>query len=382
MQRAGSAVSGHARLAIAMAKKEAVWSETFIAAHLERLKELRLVLTDGRPPRLADGLPILVPASLGDRLSSLVQRRLLGTPAEALLLKRTAAALRRAGAQVLLCEYGNMGEAMVEASELSGVPLVAHFHGYDAHVHEAVAASGGYRRLFTHAAALVVVSTTMEDRLIDLGAPREKVKRIPYGIDIERFSAGDPAAAPPHFLAIGRFVDKKAPQLTLLAFSKLAAQRPAARLTMVGQGDLWETCRQMVSALGLEGRVELPGVLPPERIAELLRGSRAFVQHSVTTAIGDMEGTPLAVLEAMASGVPVVATAHAGIADAVQHGVSGLLCAERDADAMAGHLLRLADDPEAAGAMGRAGRAFVEEHHRIEDQIAKLQALLDGVVAR
>ena len=100
----------------------------------------------------------------------------------------------------------------------------------------------------------------------------------------------------------------------------------------------------------------LCGVRTPEEVAGLMRSSRAFVQHSVVTANGDSEGTPLAVLEAMASGLPVVATRHAGIADVVAHGERGLLSAEGDVETMAAHLLRLVDEVE--GLQAASGYAF------------------------
>ena len=94
-----------------------------------------------------------------------------------------------------------------------------------------------------------------------------------------------------------------------------------------------------------------------------------------------MEGTPLAVLEAMATGLPVVSTYHAGIPDVVAHGERGLLSAEYDIDAMADHLVQLIDHPEQAASMGQAGRAYVLAHHRVEDRIGVLQSLLEQVAA-
>ena len=151
---------------------------------------------------------------------------------------------------------------------------------------------------------------------------------------------------------------------------------------MAGNGPLWESTRQLVSALGLEGVVHLPGVLSPDQVAAHMAASRAFVQHSVVTVDNDHEGTPLSVLEAMACGLPVVSTRHAGIPDVVEEGVSGLLCAERDLGTMAGSMLRLAGDPALALHMGQAGRARVEGAHRVEDRIASLADILRSVCRR
>lgn len=362
------------RIALASPAENA-WSETFIAAHIERLNKVELLLSGGVPPRNASlGGPLVRSAGPGKLYDRLVGRRFGGAPG--LARHRLVDRLRSFKPDVMLAEYGNMGAEIAGSCERAGVPLVVHFHGFDAHRPDYIQRYGGYRDLFRYASALVVVSRAMEAQLLAIGAPREKVIYNCYGIDVDRFTPGRPDLAPPHFLAVGRFAEKKAPQLTITAFSQVVALRPEARLTMVGQGKLWEHCQQLVSELGLVGSVDLCGVKKPDEIARLMHGSRAFVQHSVVTADNDHEGTPLAVLEAMASAVPVVATRHAGIADVVVDGERGLLCAEHDVEAMARHMVALIDDPEQALRMGLAGRAYVEVAHRVEVQVAHLQRIL------
>ncbi len=368
------------RVAIATPSRN-MWSETFIAAHLERLKEVVLVLSEGSLPYAANGVALLTPGGISGRLRNLVDLRLLKKDNAQVVRERITEELKRLRVDVLLAEYGPTGEELIESAQAAGVPLVAHFHGYDAHRHDALEHAGNYVRLFREAAAIVVVSRLMEQQLLRLGAPRERLHYLCYGIDVERFTPGTPGNNPPHFVGVGRFTGKKAPQLTLLAFHQAWLQRPDARLTMVGSGELWEGVRQMITALGMEHAVDLPGVLSPEQIAERLRGARAFVQHSLTSGTGDMEGTPLAVLEAMAAGLPVVSTVHAGIPDVVAHGERGLLSAEYDTAAMAAHLVQLIDHPELAASMGNKGRAYVEAHHRVEDRVGALQVLLEQVAA-
>jgi glycosyltransferase involved in cell wall biosynthesis len=353
------------------------WSETFIAAHIERLEDVVLVLTGGAPPRVVAGDGPLLREGFVGRLLDGLESRMRGGLMVDLVRHRIGRRLRRDHIAVVLAEYGTSGAEVLDPVKALGLPLVVHFHGFDAHRPKYTERYGGYRALFAYASAIVAVSRAMEQALLELGAPREKVLYNPYGIDVERFPAGDPAAAPPRFAAIGRFTAKKAPQLTLQAFRKVLDQRPQARLTMAGQGKLWEECRVLIRDLGMEHAVELPGIVTPERVSELMRGSRAFVQHSITTPEGDKEGTPLAVLEAMACALPVVATRHTGIADTVAHGERGLLCEEHDVEAMAAHMVALVDDPTAAAAMGRAGRAYVEREHRVEHRVGVLQRILE-----
>ena len=365
------------RIAIISPNRNA-WSETFIQAHIERLPNVVLVLTDGHlPTRDADGVPLV-----SDDVLARSKRRVGGVSREDALRRRIVNMLRRHRAQVVLAEYGPTGAAMLPLCREAGIPLVVHFHGIDAFHTDLLARHDRYRELFAGAALLVAVSREMERQLLDLGAPREKVVYNTYGIDLDRFVPADAGAAPKVFTAIGRFVDKKAPHLTVLAFHRALQQDPGMRLQLIGDGPLREAVVQLVRALGIGHAVELPGVLPPEEVSARLKGSRAFVQHSVVTSANDHEGTPLAVLEAMACGLPVVATRHAGIPDVVEEGVSGLLSAEGDLEAMAQHLLRLSGDPAEAARMGRAGRARVERDHRVQDRIATLHGLLVGATGR
>ena len=126
----------------------------------------------------------------------------------------------------------------------------------------------------------------------------------------------------------------------------------------------------------LHGDQEVTSQDLTDLVAALMRGARAFVQHSVRALNGDSEGTPLAVLEAMATGIPVVATRHTGIADVVEHGAHGLLCDELDVGTMAAHMELLANDGELAARMGRSGRASMEQHHGVKDSVGRLQAIL------
>jgi colanic acid/amylovoran biosynthesis glycosyltransferase len=354
--------------------------ETFVRAHRERLQKVGLVLYDGiKPTRYNEGGTIMHGSGRGkvrDALTGMIRGRSLQQEHD----HRITALLKRHKVQVVLAEYGYTGMELMAACRMAAVPLVAHFFGKDAHSTAYLERYGNYRQLFSQAGALVVVSSTMRDQLKVLGAPPEKIVHIACGVDVEKFHVGDPAAAPPHFIAVGRFVEKKAPHLTLMAFAEVLRTHPEARLTMVGDGRLWEACAQLVSALRLSDRVDLCGVRSPEEIVALKHRSRAFVQHSVTTLDGDSEGTPVAIQEAMSAGLPVIATRHAGIQDVIEDGRSGLLCDPFDIGTMAAHMRSCIDDPGAAKAIGLAARARALSDFPVERQIARLQDVLHRVV--
>jgi colanic acid/amylovoran biosynthesis glycosyltransferase len=290
--------------------------------------------------------------------------------------------LRREAIDVVLAEFGPTGVEVLSCCHDAGVPLVVHFHGFDAHSIPVLEEyREGYRQLFVAAAAVIAVSRTMAGQLLALGVPNEKLFINSCGVDVDAFNGASPALAKPIFLAVGRFVDKKAPHLTLLAFAKVAAACPEARLTMVGEGPLLDCCKQLVAALGITESVEFTGAVSHDRVQALMAGARAFVQHSVRTTYGDSEGTPVAVLEASATGLPVISTKHAGIQDAILHRRTGFLVAELDVDSMADYMLRLASDSALAAAMGTAGRQFVSENYSAEKSIGQLYGILQKAVA-
>jgi glycosyltransferase involved in cell wall biosynthesis len=369
------------------APNQSTYSETFIQAHRERLPATVHYLYGGSFPgyvypeqRLDSSL-----SKLQKALSVICANTRIGIwlhlPPQffrALALRRF---LRRHRVQVVLAEYGPTGAAIMGVCAQAGIPLVVHFHGFDASATETLKTyETRYRHLFREAAAVIAVSREMEAQLLRLGAVRETLYYNPYGVDPELFAQANPAANPPTFLAVGRFVDKKAPQLTLLAFKQVLEACPDARLVMIGDGPLWDCCVQLAHVWNMTEHVAFLGVCSHHEIATSMQAARAFVQHSIRPTTGDSEGTPVAVLEAGMSGLPVVSTRHAGISDVVLHEETGLLVRERDVDAMARAMLRLAHDDELVARMGARAREHIRTHYTMEQHIARLWDILAGVI--
>ena len=369
------------RVCIVSPNKQA-YSETFIKAHIDRLDEVVSVLYGGHlPTHIMGNDQALLDPSAGSRIKRAVASKLAGRSIEELQREAIAAHLRDQKIELVLAEYGPTGVELMQVCASLKIPLVTHFHGIDAyHVDILKKYERGYQELFNSHSELIAVSKHMEQKLLDLGAPRSSVHYNVYGVDIERFSKGDPGNSGLEFLSIGRFTDKKAPFLTILAFAEILKEFPDAKLTMVGDGALWDPCKKLVIGLGLENAIDLPGVVGPDMVAAKLGSARAFVQHSLTPANNDHEGTPLAVIEASASGVPVISTTHAGIPDVVEHEVTGLLSAENDLGAMVANLKRLAKDKNLAGEMGEAGRQKAVAEFNVNKSIAGLQEILENAL--
>lgn len=351
-------------------------SETFIRGHVERLPA-NTVLVHGWPPSIGDSAVLASAARIGYK----VRRRLFGDGVENETTAAYIEAFRRTHADAVLAEYGPTGVATMTACRRLNIPLIVHFHGYDASVREVLEEHADtYPLLFQEASAVVVVSRAMERKLISLGAPPEKVHYNPCGINCDDFRGADPSVAPPMFLAVGRFVEKKAPQLTLRAFASVHRSVPEARLVMIGDGPLLEVCRELACELKIEAAVTFFGAQVREVVQREMRKARCFVQHSMEAANGDCEGTPVGILEAGASGLPVVSTRHAGIADVIVEGQTGFLVDEGDVDGMAENMLRLVRDPELASRLGQAARQRVKNHFSEARSDSRLWRIMESCI--
>jgi colanic acid/amylovoran biosynthesis glycosyltransferase len=349
-------------------------SETFLQAQAERLPAA-VTVWSGLRPRAAGQA-----STLGERLRRHAWRAARWFGGHSLdweVTQTFSHELRRRRYDLVLAQYGPTGVRVMDACRAAGTPLVVHFHGYDAS-HRATLQqyTAAYPLLFRQAGAVVAVSRAMRQQLIELGAPADKVHLCPYGVDPHRIGAAQPAAAPPVFLAVGRLIPKKAPLATIEAFAAVRRQHPEAQLRMVGDGQLLPQCRQLVADLQLGGAVCLLGAQPHAVVLREMASARAFVQHSVVSPDGDSEGTPVAILEASASGLPVVSTRHAGIPDVVAEGRTGLLVAEHDVAGMAAHMRMLLENPARAVLLGSAGRAHVLAHYTLDQSIARLWSVL------
>ena len=358
-----------------------VVSETFIRAHAERLPaNITVVHGVSRGPVWLGDKPVLSQSPLyraARTLRSVLARWPRNWHTTAALL----AVFRRTQPRAVLAEYGTAGVHALEACRLAHVPLIVHFHGYDASKKSTLNKHRKtYRRLFQQAAAAVAVSRAMRQKLISLGAEPEKVHYCPYGVEFRQFQGAQPSTNPPVFLAVGRFVEKKSPDLTLRAFAETFRARPESRLRMIGDGPLLGPCRDLAESLGIGAAVTFLGSQPHQAVEQEMRMARAFVQHSVEAADGDCEGTPVAILEASASGLPVIATRHAGIPDVVLDGETGLLVDEHDVAEMALLMQKMVDDLQLAARLGQAARMRVERHFSMQESIDRLWAIIQAAV--
>jgi colanic acid/amylovoran biosynthesis glycosyltransferase len=287
--------------------------------------------------------------------------------------------------ELVLAEFGPVGAQMFPITRDLGVPLIVYFHGYDA-FHQSIwnAHQSSYQELFREAARILVVSELMAERLVQSGAPPERVIHLPAFVNLKLFPYQDRRTFPPRFIAVGRFAETKSPHLTILAFKKVVEAVPGATLIMIGKGgggELFEACLILTRALGLEGRITFKGVMSHTEVAEEMAKARVFVQHSVTTPeTGDMEGKPVAIMEAMSCGLPVVATRHSGIKELITNEADGLLVEEYDIDAMADAMILLAGSDSLVSALGKQASDRIRNDPLIRDHVSILEGIIQDCI--
>jgi colanic acid/amylovoran biosynthesis glycosyltransferase len=350
------------------------YSETFIRQHVTDLPTETLLMDDW-PPWVRSGSPW--ERTLPGRACYRALRLFFPEGYERRITSAYADLFRQQRIDAVLAEFGPTGVAVMNACRLLNLPLVVHFHGYDMSVRQVLDQySLAYSEMFRRAAGLIAVSRVMQRNLIAMGAPADRVHYNPCGVNCEMFGGADPARSPPLVLAVGRFVEVKGPQLTLAAFARVLCQCPEARLRMIGDGPLLEECRRLSNSLAVDHAITFLGRQPHNVVVEEMRGARLFAQHSIEAASGAIEGSPVAILEAGASGLPVVATSHGGIPDVVIDNETGLLVEERDVEGMAQQMLRPLRDPALAGSLGRAARRRVETHFSAARSIDRLWTII------
>jgi glycosyltransferase involved in cell wall biosynthesis len=238
------------------------------------------------------------------------------------------------------------------------------------------------RPVWKHADVMLAMSADMRRDLLGLGCPAEKILVHYHGINLARFGYSPRPAAPESLviLFVGSLGNpKKGVDYILRAFAQVAGQRPQARLRIVGDGQLRPTLEHLAASLGIAGQVTFAGFVPHERLHAELGAAHIFCHPSVTTPTGDKEGIPGTVVEAMASGLPVVTTRHAGIPEMVRDGEDGFVVAERDKAALVRALLRLIDSTELRQRMGQAAAQQARAQGDAVRQTARLEAIYQDV---
>ncbi len=282
---------------------------------------------------------------------------------------------------ILHFEFGALAVDRMYLKDLLGCRVVVSFRGYDLNI-SGLDQPDYYHEVWENSDGLHVLSHALRKRASERGCPAEKVSsRIPPALGGFHCTKGTaealptPPNAPLRILSVGRMTWEKGLEFGLQAVRELSESQLDFHLRIIGQGCESDGVSFAAHQLGLEGQVDFLGALPPERVREELRAADIFLHSAVS------EGFCNAVMEAQAMGLPVVCTDAGGLPENVVDGVTGFVVPRRDPHALADKLALLARDPELRQRLGCAGRQRVLERFRLEDQLAKFEALYRQVLA-
>jgi colanic acid/amylovoran biosynthesis glycosyltransferase len=274
---------------------------------------------------------------------------------------------------IVHAHFGPQGYAAAEPCARAGIPLVTTFYGYDLGIAREPAWARRYSALWRKGALFLAEGPFMAQRLVELGAPRDRVRLQPLPVPVRSLPFRSREWRPGErleLLQVARLVEKKGVDLTIRLLPKL----PQAVLTLVGDGPLRPPLLDLSRRLGVESRVTFLGSRRHAETVQLLLAAHLLVQPSRTASDGDTEGgAPYTLLEAQASGLPVVASRHADIPHTVApDAFFGF--AEDDLDGLVGAIEAALAAAPRWPALGRAARAYVEERHSADRLVHALES--------
>ncbi|PIJ50844.1 colanic acid biosynthesis glycosyltransferase WcaL [Erwinia sp. OLTSP20] len=345
------------------------------------LPEEKLSHGDKLRQRLGIVLPALWRASL---LKSLNIAR-YGAQSSKLLLPAIVARTRQPyTADLFLVHFGYAGALANKLRELGILrgKQATVFHGADiSRRHILNEHKQDYLRLFSQSELMLPISHLWENKLIELGCPPEKIVVTRMGIEPEKFSfhARDSLHSPLRILSVARLTEKKGLDVAIKACRRLKAMGAAFEYTIIGNGELAQKLEALIASEGLSDCVTLLGFKPQEEIKRYLDEADIFLLPSLTAKDGDMEGIPVALMEAMAVGLPVVSSDHSGIPELIENNRSGWLAAEGDDQSLANILFSLAKGEHDIAPVVQAAREKVETEFNQHVAYRELARVLEQV---
>jgi glycosyltransferase involved in cell wall biosynthesis len=280
--------------------------------------------------------------------------------------------------------FGNNGIFWLPFIRRSPVPVIVSFHGADVQVGlNSPVADLRLRELFQRATLVLARSESLAQALKERGCAPDKVETHRTGIPLEIYAFRHrlkPRGDAWRLMQACRLVEKKGLGVTLQAFARFHQQFPAATLTIAGDGPLRHQLEAQSKALGIASNVRFTGFLDPPALAEVFFASDMFLHPSELTDEGNREGVPNSLLEAMATGLPSVATRHGGIPEAITDRVNGLLVDEANPEALFRALEELVRDDQLRVSIAEKGAETVAQKFNHAEQITKLEDIYLRVI--
>jgi colanic acid/amylovoran biosynthesis glycosyltransferase len=280
--------------------------------------------------------------------------------------------VKRNNISLLHAHHGQLGILLLPFKDKTKLPLVTSIRGRDATMaNQPVGYLENMKMLFERGERFFPVCHYLADRLLAWGCPPEKIRVLYGGVDLDQFHYQAPniESSSQNILSMGRLVEKKGHHILMQAFHKIRNKYPNATLTIIGGGEMEEQLRSLASQLDLGDSFRLLNHLPKAKVREQMAKADLFVAASLEASNGDVEGIPNVLKEAMATGIPVISTYHAGIPELITNDKEGVLVQENNVHALAGALEWMLENKALWPYYSANARAKIEQAFDLNKQL-------------
>ncbi|CAN5275490.1 glycosyltransferase [soil metagenome] len=263
------------------------------------------------------------------------------------------------------------------------IPFIVNFYGHDVvRLPKEFGWTARYKRLKRYLDFAIAGSDDMKRNLVKLGFDPSKIETIKLAVDVDSIRFQQRSKAKAKIMMVGRLVEKKGFTYVLQAIPMLKDRLPDIQLNIFGDGELMEDLKQETVAHGIERQVNFKGFTDNDGIIDQLYRHDILIVPSVQAKDGDREGIPQTTVEGMATGIPAIASDHAGLPELVKNDHTGLLVPERDPDAIRKSIIKLVENPDLVKNISRNGRKVVEKEHNINTQVRKTEKLYKSLIEK
>lgn len=351
-------------------------SETFIDRLVRNHKQFEPVIATCYPKHYTSGINIhTMPTSSIKKIWNTLLLKLNRTPSFLFDV------VKNKKLHLIHGHFGLDSYRLIHLKHSFDLPLVVNFYGYDVRrLPNEFGWKNRYKKLAKEGDLFIVGSEDMKANVIELGFPKEKIKVLKLGIDMDKIKFKQRLSAGPKLMAVGRLVEKKGFKYAVQAVGLLKKQGINTRLDIYGDGNLRNDLKNLIKELDLGGHITIHGQTKNETIIEELYRHDILLVPSVQARDGDREGIPQTTVEGMATGIPVIASNHAGLPELVIDKETGLQVPEGEAEALSKAIQLYLNNPDLISKVSKRARKRVKQEHSISAQVEKVENFYNSIL--
>lgn len=277
--------------------------------------------------------------------------------------------------------FGLDSYRLIQLHQQTKIPFIVNFYGHDViRLPSELGWKSRYKKMAKHMSWAIAGSEDMKKNLINLGFDKERITTIKLAVNIDNIEFVQRKKAGPKLMMVGRCVEKKGFIYALEALKEIKKEIPGITLDLYGDGKLLPQLKSFTNKNELQQNVTFHGFTENQNVFKALYEHDILLVPSVQAKDGDREGIPQTTVEGMATGIPVIASEHAGLPELVKNGETGMLIPTRDSDAIVQAVLKLNQNSALVEKVSTNGRSKVIKEHNIASQVKKTESLYESII--